>query len=188
METGQRHNRSDCSERTRKDLTMCFVFRQHKAVADVLQCNDNDDNGSYYFYVLLSEGDARRSLRSKLNTVRERAMCTRKCNKHVFTRRLDHRHGTCQNTIPWKRLGSAAAVPIFSTFPARVVRIAYPSSAGQESRRTACRCFNDASPATPHPSVGAPGTRPRRARHAAAAPRRPSRHAVHGPTPSRAAE
>jgi hypothetical protein len=32
---------------------MCF--RQHKAVADVLQCNDDDDNGSYYFFVLLSK-------------------------------------------------------------------------------------------------------------------------------------
>jgi hypothetical protein len=33
-------------ERTRKDLTICFVFRQHKVVADVLQCNDDDGNGN----------------------------------------------------------------------------------------------------------------------------------------------
>jgi hypothetical protein len=26
---------------------MCSVFRQHKAVADVLQCIDDDDNGKY---------------------------------------------------------------------------------------------------------------------------------------------
>jgi hypothetical protein len=34
------------TERTRKDSTICFVFRQHKAVADVLQCNDDDGNGN----------------------------------------------------------------------------------------------------------------------------------------------
>jgi hypothetical protein len=28
---------------------MCFVFRQHKAVADVLQCNDDNDNDNYCF-------------------------------------------------------------------------------------------------------------------------------------------
>jgi hypothetical protein len=54
---------------------MYFVFRQHKAVADVLQCNDDDDNGNYSLYFF--EGEARPSLRSELNTVRERAMCTR---------------------------------------------------------------------------------------------------------------
>jgi hypothetical protein len=26
------------------------VFRQHKVVADVLQCKDDDENGSYYFF------------------------------------------------------------------------------------------------------------------------------------------
>jgi hypothetical protein len=46
---------------------MCFVFRQHKAVADVLQCNDDDDNGNYYF-LCFSEEEARRSLLSELNT------------------------------------------------------------------------------------------------------------------------
>jgi hypothetical protein len=33
-----------------------FVFRQHKAVADLLQCSDNDDNGNSYFF--FSEGEA----------------------------------------------------------------------------------------------------------------------------------
>jgi hypothetical protein len=55
---------------------MRFAFRQHSAVAEVLQCNDDDDNDNSYF-LLFSEGEARRSLRSGLNTVRERAMCTR---------------------------------------------------------------------------------------------------------------
>jgi hypothetical protein len=49
---------------------MCFVVRQHKAVADVLQCNYDDNNGMFYF-LLFSEEVARRSLRSELNTVRE---------------------------------------------------------------------------------------------------------------------
>jgi hypothetical protein len=53
---------------TRKDAeglhVMYFVFRQHKAVADVLHCNDDDKNGNYY---LIFEGEARRSLRSELN-------------------------------------------------------------------------------------------------------------------------
>jgi hypothetical protein len=40
---------------------MCFAFRQQKAFAIVLQCNDNDKNGNDYF-ILSSEGDARRSL------------------------------------------------------------------------------------------------------------------------------
>jgi hypothetical protein len=29
-----------------KDLTICLVFRQHEAVADVLQCNDDGDYGN----------------------------------------------------------------------------------------------------------------------------------------------
>jgi hypothetical protein len=45
-------------QRTRKDLTLCFVFRQHKAVADVLQSNDDDDTGNYYI-LLFSEGKAK---------------------------------------------------------------------------------------------------------------------------------
>jgi hypothetical protein len=59
-------------ERTRKDLTICFVFRQQKEVADVLQCVDDDRNGNSLF--LFSQGEARRSLRSVLNTVRQRVM------------------------------------------------------------------------------------------------------------------
>jgi hypothetical protein len=45
---------------------MCFVFRQHKAVADVLRCVDVDNNGKYNFLFFFSEGEARRSLRSEL--------------------------------------------------------------------------------------------------------------------------
>jgi hypothetical protein len=64
------------------DLTICFVFRQQKAVADAIQCNGDDDKGNYYL-VLFSEGEARRSLRSELNTVREISPCAHgKCNKH----------------------------------------------------------------------------------------------------------
>jgi hypothetical protein len=33
-------------KRTCKDLTICFAIRQHKAVADVLQSKDDDDNGN----------------------------------------------------------------------------------------------------------------------------------------------
>jgi hypothetical protein len=52
-----------------------FCFRQHKAVADVLHCND--DNHSVSFCFLFSEGEARRSLRSEVNTVRECTLGTR---------------------------------------------------------------------------------------------------------------
>jgi hypothetical protein len=79
---------------------MCFVFRQHKAVADVLQCNDDDVNG-IYFYLYFSEGEARRSLQSELNTEKARKVNIVKCNKHVLTRRLEYRRGTCRNTFPW---------------------------------------------------------------------------------------
>jgi hypothetical protein len=40
---------------------MCFAFKQHKAVANVVQCNDDDDIGNYYRF-LFSEGEARGSL------------------------------------------------------------------------------------------------------------------------------
>jgi hypothetical protein len=36
-------------ERTRKDLTICLVLRQQIAVADVLQCIDDDDAGNCYY-------------------------------------------------------------------------------------------------------------------------------------------
>jgi hypothetical protein len=54
---------------------MCFVFRQHKAVADVLQCNDDDVN-DIYFYLYFSEGEARRSLQTELNTEKARKVNT----------------------------------------------------------------------------------------------------------------
>jgi hypothetical protein len=33
------------------DPTIGFVFRQHKAVVDVLQCNDDDGIDNFYFFV-----------------------------------------------------------------------------------------------------------------------------------------
>jgi hypothetical protein len=75
-----------------------FDFRQHKAVADVLQCNDDDDNGNFYFS-FFSEGEARRSVRSKLSTGAQCAF--HKCNKDGLRRRLEYRYGTCQDAIPW---------------------------------------------------------------------------------------
>jgi hypothetical protein len=62
-------------ERTREDLTICFALRQRKEVADVFQCNDDDDNGHSEIFFLSKE--ARRSLRSELNTFRERAIRAR---------------------------------------------------------------------------------------------------------------
>jgi hypothetical protein len=38
----------------REDVTMVFVFRQHKAVTDELHCRDDDGNDIYYFLVLRS--------------------------------------------------------------------------------------------------------------------------------------
>jgi hypothetical protein len=42
------------------DIAMCFAFRQHKAVAGVFRCNDDDDNGNSYVFVLLKENQDNR--------------------------------------------------------------------------------------------------------------------------------
>jgi hypothetical protein len=52
--------------------------------------------------------------------------------------------------------------------------------------KTTRRQLHDNLPATHRPRLCSPGTRPRRAQHAAAAPRRPSRHASQGPALPRA--
>jgi hypothetical protein len=56
----------------RKDLTICCILRQHKAIADVLQFINDDDNGNSSLF--FTEGEARPSLRSELNAITERAM------------------------------------------------------------------------------------------------------------------
>jgi hypothetical protein len=38
---------------------MCLVFRQHKAVDDVLWCNDDDDKDNYYFLLFFSNAAIR---------------------------------------------------------------------------------------------------------------------------------